>query len=449
MHMSISKILEVFESQGSITTDTRQIQAGDLFFALKGDRFNGNEYASLALEKGASLVVVDEEKVVDASDERFILVENVLTALQETARAYRRQFKVPVIGITGTNGKTTTKELLMAVLGSEKRIHATKGNLNNHIGVPLTLLAMPRDIDFGIIEMGANKRGDIKELVEIAEPTHGLVTNIGHAHLERFGDLDGVRLTKGEMYDFLAERDGFAWVNEGDANVVERAARVARKVGYGGERSFYSIVEARYARAAAFLEIQVGDRGVFPFESNLVGPHNAENVLAAVAVADQLGIGIASMQAAIKSYVPNMNRSQFVKAGPFEVLLDAYNANPSSMQAVLETLSQQGQGRLALILGDMFELGKDSEQLHIDLVRQASALLPDATLIGVGEAMVRAIATESDTGAYGFKDVEAARSSLAELVQGVELVVIKGSRGMALERLLPVLESFDPGTFKS
>lgn len=437
--MSLPTILAAFDRHPSISTDTRRVQEKDIFFALKGENFNGNLFADKALEAGASMVVVDEAEVVPEGDERYVLVENVLQTLQEVATAYRRRFSFPVIGITGTNGKTTTKELVHAVLSSEKKVHATKGNLNNHIGVPLTLLAMPADTEIAIIEMGANKRGDIAELMAIAEPGYGMITNIGYAHLERFGDVDGVTQTKGELFDFLRLHDGCGWVNEGDERVLSRAKGLKCRYGYGSADSMYRVISQNEEENGTRVSIQVGDKGTHEFFSQLVGAHNVENILAAVAIGDTMGIAISSMQVALAEYAPRMNRSQLITGGKQTILLDAYNANPSSMDATVRSVARRNESSVGLILGDMFELGPDSLKFHEDLVLLVAEQLPNAFFVGIGEMMSRALENKRTEPYKAYLNVDEAIASINEDLKESEFILIKGSRGVALEKVLPAL----------
>lgn len=436
--MSISTILAAFDRSGKVSTDSRKVEAGSVFFALKGERFNGNLFAAKALDSGAALAVVDESEVVDPNDARYILVPDVLLALQRTAEAHRERFPFPVVGITGTNGKTTTKELLHAVLTSERTVRATLGNLNNHIGVPLTLLSMPLDLEVAIVEMGANKLGDIAELCAIAHPSHGLITNIGRAHLERFGDIEGVKATKGELFDSVRASKGLVFVNEGDRRVKDRAGDLTGTVRYGGDDSPYRIKALDPFRDRMEMRIQLGELGEFDFVTHLIGRHNAENVLAAVTLGAVLGISPASMQAAIAAYQPRMNRTQLIQQGDKTILLDAYNANPSSMEATLRSVAEQEQGRVALVLGDMFELGERSIQFHEDLLKLVGRTFPDGVIVVVGADMVQAN-ENLQAGFHAFATTEAASARIAELTQDSEFVLLKGSRGMALEKLLPAL----------
>lgn len=436
--MPDSKLIAAWNQHRRVSTDTRKIQPGDVFFALKGDNFNGNRFAAKALESGASYAVIDEAEYLVGGDARYILVANVLEALQALARHYRDQFDIPFIGITGTNGKTTTKELMHAVLSTEKRVHATVGNLNNHIGVPLTLLSMPEDTELAIIEMGANKHGDIHELCEIAHPTIGIITNIGYAHLERFGDIDGVEATKGEMFRYVGAHGGTAWINIGDVRVARAGSGVTPNIRYGSGGA-YEIAEMELGEDRTDLQVRLPDGRSLALTSHLIGSHNAENILVAVIAGCEMGIAPAHIQKGIHDYVPRINRTQLVRTDDFLVLLDAYNANPSSMKATLHSVAAQQYGTTALILGDMFELGEASDELHADLVREVAAVLPEARLIGIGTAMQAAMDGNSGPGYRAYENVEAALPHIRADVAGVKFILLKGSRGMALEGLLPAL----------
>ncbi len=437
--MSISTILAEFEQYYSVSTDTREVRKNDVFFALKGDNFDGNQFAAKALEAGASIAVVDDAMVIPPSDYRYILVEDVLRTLQKLATVYRRKFTFPVIGITGTNGKTTTKELVHAILSSEKRVHSTKGNLNNHIGVPLTLLSIPLNAEIAIVEMGANKKGDISELAAIAEPDYGMITNIGYAHLERFGDIEGVTQTKGELFEFLRAHNGCGWVNEKDSRVLAQASGLSCRYGYGGERSTYRILSHSQEESGMNVSILVGKKGQHNFFSHLVGSHNAENILAAVTIGDVIGISLESMKVALSNYKPRMNRSQLIKGEKQTILLDAYNANPSSMEATLRSVASRKESKVGLILGDMYELGSESSRFHEELIDLVKELLPNSFLVGVGEKISQAI-KKKYLGSYKtYLDIEDAIPRIQTDLQDREFILIKGSRGVALERVLPAL----------
>jgi UDP-N-acetylmuramoyl-tripeptide--D-alanyl-D-alanine ligase len=435
--MPHSKIWTAFLQQKVVSTDTRKIAPGALFFALRGDNFNGNLFAAQALEAGAAYAIVDDPAVVPAGDARYILVPDTLMALQQLGRQYRQQFVIPVIGITGSNGKTTTKELVQAVLSSERRAYATTGNLNNHIGVPLTLLAMPADTEIAIIEMGANKPRDIEELVNIAMPTHGIITNIGQAHLEGMGGIEGVQRTKGEMFDFIRAHEGFAFVNEADPRVTKLSEGLDWRVGYGGRHSAYRILEI--TETHHHQRIRLMARGTQQeIEIQLLGRHNAENAMLALAVGQQFGVSDASIRAALAAYLPKMNRSQLHRQGDRTFLLDAYNANPSSMEATLRSIAAQDHEKVALILGDMFELGPTADELHAGIWTLARALMPEALVIGIGPHFDRCRPVE-DCLARSYESVEIAIPEIAGDLDGFDFILLKGSRGMALERLLPSL----------
>jgi UDP-N-acetylmuramoyl-tripeptide--D-alanyl-D-alanine ligase len=435
--MLSSKVIEAFIACRQITTDTRKIVPGAIFFALRGENFDGNHFAAQALVQGAAFVVVDRPAVVADGDARYLLVEDSLLTLQELSRHYRRQFDIPVIGITGSNGKTTTKELVHAVLSTERRVHWTQGNLNNHIGVPLTLLAMPADTEIAVIEMGANKPGDIEELVNIAEPTHGMITNVGEAHLERMINLDGVQETKGAMYRFVRAHEGHAFVNLHDARVAAEGEGILRRTTYGTPEADFYISELDPTTDHLSLQIFAKATGEsYSFESHLIGPHNAENILAAVAVGVTMGISLYSIMEGIAAYIPTLNRTELVKGDGLMVLLDAYNANPTSMEATLRSLVGQPYGKVALVLGDMFELGEESSAHHTRLVDLALRLLPAAKLIGVGKEMQAAMQGRPGS---AYLSVELASPHILSDLAGYDFALIKGSRGMALERLLAPL----------
>lgn len=432
-------ILEAFLQQGSVSTDTRQIKEGDLFFALKGPNFNGNAFAARALEAGASYAVIDEQAYAVPGDARYLLVPDSLKALQQLARDYRRRFDIPILGITGSNGKTTTKELIQAVLATEKRVFATPGNLNNHIGVPLSLLSMPADTQLAVIEMGANQPGDIAELAHIALPTHGIITNIGQAHLERFHSIEGVRKTKGELFDFLRTHGGTAFVNTLDTQVMRAAKGLKQMVTYGRQDS-HAWVEVLHSSLQG-MQLHLHHRQwpePLHLESALSGSYNALNILAAACIGVYFGLKPTSIQQGIASYRPTNNRSQLLRRGDYTIWLDAYNANPTSMRAAISHLMQVAGGKkVALILGDMYELGAQSEQAHRELGEFVHSLHP-YRLIGIGAHMKQTVAVAGGVASW-FPDVETAKDALPGLLKGAEVLLLKGSRGVALEGLLEVL----------
>jgi len=380
LRMTIEQLYDLYQRHLSVQTDTRQLKQGDLFFALKGPNFNGNAFALRALELGAAYVVIDEPVVAPsptaaaAPNDRLILVPDVLTTLQELALYHRRQFDIPFIAITGSNGKTTTKELIHAVLSSTFQTYTTKGNLNNHIGIPLTILSVHRDAEFAVIEMGANHQKEIEGYCRYTLPTHGIITNIGRAHLEGFGGTEGVRKGKGELYDYLRDEGGSAFVLR-DSEVLRQMSRgIPHIITYG---TTDADIEGRVVSGAdSFLHVEItrgANTGVLA--TQLVGDYNLPNVLVAVAVGKQFGVTDAKIRQAITQYTPSNSRSQLIELNGNHIILDAYNANPSSMRAAIENfarLATEGNGKI-LVLGAMAELGPESVNEHqgiVDLIGQ-------------------------------------------------------------------------------
>ena len=383
----------------SVSTDTRNLPVGCVFFALHGEHFDGNRFAKQALESGASLAVIDNPEY--SLPEGTLLVPNTLVALQDLAHAWRRELKLPIIGITGTNGKTTTKELLAAVLSSKYNLHYTQGNLNNQIGVPLTLLQITRRHEIAIIEMGASHPGDIKELVEIAEPNCGLITNVGRAHLEGFGSFEGVQQTKKELYDYLREHQGFIFRNTDNPHL---------------------------AKMAGDLETIPYTTGKMPSGTNLVGEYNAENVSAAICVGEHFGISYEQALNAIRQYVPTNNRSQSMQTGQNQLIVDAYNANPTSMQAAINAFKGD-----TYILGAMRELGDYSHLEHQNIVNMLAERKADTVFL-VGKEYMQT------TSPYPvFEHVEQLHKYLEEQPLKGKYILLKGSRSTQMEKLLDVL----------
>jgi UDP-N-acetylmuramoyl-tripeptide--D-alanyl-D-alanine ligase len=432
----LQHLLDLFHQHPSVNTDTRKVQTGDLFVALRGDRFDGNAYAANALEAGAAVAVVDNPAYFQPQDERYVLVPDSLLALQELARARRRELDIPILGITGSNGKTTTKELIHSILSQEKRVFATKGNFNNHIGVPLTLLGIPNEVDIAIVEMGANQPGDIAELAHIAEPTHGLITNVGHAHLEKLSTLDGVRATKGALFDIVIASGGLLFVNEADPHVLRAAKPAWKRVGFGMPDSDYWMEVVAEGLLEMQLRVHHADwEQPLELSAQLTGRYNAQNILAAVVIGDFFGISPAGIQAGISSYRSENNRSQILEKDGFTFWLDAYNANISSMEASVRNIFQLAQGRpVALVLGDMLEMGTEEAEIHARLGRIISEFSPHVTLC-IGPRMKHCYET-APTPKYWYESVAEALPNFWKHLQGTELVLIKGSRGMALERLV-------------
>lgn len=420
-------------------TDTRSLVPGGMFFALKGPSFNANAFAAQALDGGCACAVVDDPSVVPAPaggrDERYLLVPDVLAALQDLARHHRRTFTGPVIAITGTNGKTTTKELVHAVLGADRPVLATAGNLNNHIGVPLTLLRLTASHRIAVIEMGANKRGDIAELCAIAEPTHGLITNIGRAHLEGFGSYEGVIATKTELYADLRKRQGTAFVHADDPLLMDRSAGLQR-VTYAATAP--ADTNGGVADHGPFLGVRfTGVKGSRPHTAHtqLIGAYNLPNALAAICIGQHFGVPDATIVGALEGYRPGNSRSQFLDTGRNHVVLDAYNANPSSMKAALENFAGiRSERRKLAILGDMLELGADSAREHQHIVDLLGMLGLEAMLVGPE--------FQRTSGGPGLTRHASAQATLAALEkQRPEgwLLLVKGSRGIKLETVVPAL----------
>ncbi len=420
-------LLKLFLEFPIVCTDTRQIKEGSLFFALKGASFNGNTFASKALELGAAYAIIDEPSTTD--DARLILVEDVLTALQDLARAYRQMFDIPVLAITGSNGKTTTKELVREVVAKKFKVHATKGNFNNHIGVPLTLLSMPRDTQFAIIEMGANHEHEINMLCEIALPDYGMITNIGEAHLEGFGDINGVIRGKGELYEHLRAHSGIAFVNM-DMEHLPTMAQGLKSVPYGQSCELFRL-EPQTEGNNVIFGARLGENH-FQVRSNLTGLYNLANFASAIAVGLHFGIRGTDICEAISNYIPDNQRSQITKTTRNTLILDAYNANPTSMIEALRNLQAVAPDAGYFILGDMFELGPQGKQRHQDITDLSAELGLEG--IFVGETFA-----ESRTNQKKFRTKEELKEYLQENQITNRTVLIKGSRGMRLEELLDLL----------
>jgi len=428
----IKQLYKHYLSNPVICTDSRSVTAGSIFFALKGDSFNGNIYAEGALKSGAVLAVVDESGLV--TDERFFLVDDVLTTLQELAQFHRSHFQGPVIGITGTNGKTTTKELINAVLSESFRTHATKGNLNNHIGVPLTILSTDLTAtDIMIIEMGANHPGEIAFLCNIAQPDFGLITNVGKAHLEGFGSLEGVIKTKTELYGFLKNSDGKAFVCSGQQSLMQHVTALDY-LSYGKEPGDYCMGEM--VSSDPFLKVKWYDKNTEQLiQTNLVGAYNLDNVLAAVCIGKFFEVTSEKVVAAIEKYTPSNNRSQVLQSASNQLILDAYNANPSSMRVALENFALMNTFPKVVILGDMFELGAESRSEHEAIL----TLLKDFSFSEVLLIGPRFGEVAQDSGFRCFDTTDNAYEWLVSNPITNASILVKGSRGMKLEKLIPAL----------
>ncbi len=437
--LSIPELYAVYRQHPIICTDTRQLTPGCMFFALKGDHFDGNKFAAQALEQGASYVVLDDPKY--KSGDRCLLVPDVLQALQQLATHHRRQFDIPVVAIGGSNGKTTTKELVAAVLSSHYPCHYTKGNFNNHIGVPLTLLSMPDDTEVAVIEMGTNQPGDIELLCEIARPTHGLLTNIGKEHLEGFGNLDGVKKAEGELYRYLTRHKGWIFVNLSEKYLPAMTRRIRRKIGYQRVDMLESLEDEKticvmltgempFVCAAFYPD---GSASLIEVKTQLVGRHNFDNAMTAIALGIYFKVPALKIKTALEAYVPSNNRSQLLHRGSNTVFLDAYNANPSSVRPALESLKAMPGERKIAILGDMLELGHDSHKEHEAILRFAARQKPDV-LVLIGPEFGRTNFAKYK--ALHFPDTAAAAAWFDKQILEDCTILIKGSRGMKLEQLL-------------
>lgn len=441
--MSIEDLYSKYLECGcKVTTDSRAIGGGEMFFAIKGENFDGNDYALKALEAGASFAVVNSSSAAAAaSDDRIIAVDDTLKCLTQLANYHRNNClsggeRLRVIGLTGTNGKTTTKELIRSVLSAKYRVTATEGNLNNDIGVPLSLLKITPETELAVIEMGANHPDDIVKLVRVVEPDSGLITTVGKGHLLGFGSFEGVKKAKGALYDFLAEVGGTIFLNEDDTDL--RAMSAERNgiaiVPYGPSYDGAEILPV--TAESPFLRIQLGSRCI---RTKLVGAYNAVNVLAAICIGRYFEVPFEDACAAVEAYTPANSRSQMQRTDRNVLIMDAYNANPSSMTAALNSFAAiQADCKIAL-LGDMRELGADSLQEHIGIVRKLSELGLKAWL--VGEEFTKALArTGSCDAVYGvFADSDALAAYLKEHPLQGATVLVKGSRGIRMEKVVPEL----------
>jgi len=433
------QLYDIFLQHPIICTDSRVCPEGSLFFALKGDNFNANAFALSALEKGCAYAVVDEAEF--AIDERFVLVDNVLEALQQLATTHRKQIGTTIIGITGTNGKTTTKELIAAVLQEKFNILYTKGNLNNHIGVPLTLLQLKPDHELAVIEMGANHPGEIRLLCEITCPDYGIITNVGKAHLEGFGSFEGVMATKAELYEYIFANGKDIFINKDNEFLVEMAMNVGfensdRKLEYSLDpNEDVCSIYGQVSNCSPFLHMNctIDIFETFTVNTQLIGAYNAENVLAAVAIGHCFGVENNKIKLGLETYIPQNNRSQLTITENNKLVVDAYNANPTSLSAAILNFAQMDVSNKTLILGDMLELGEQSDFEHqniIDLLQQNH--LNNVLLVG----------SEFKKANHNFQCFDNVNNLIAYLQEkpiNGHYILIKGSRGIKLEKVVPIL----------
>lgn len=439
--MDIKQLYQLYKLHPQVITDTRSLPmgGGGIFIALKGATFDGNKFAATALEKGCSYAIIDEKEYYDPADKRLILVDDCLTTFKELAREHRRQFNIPVVGITGTNGKTTTKELVSAVLAEKYRVMHTEGNFNNDVGVPKTLLRLAKDDEIAVVEMGASHPGDIRKLVEYVEPTCGLITNVGRAHLQGFGSFEGVMKTKGELYDYLKAHDGLVLINAANPYIAQMAEdrAICKFMTYGqGTETKYDVTgmvlacdpylkfvcyhrEAKQPYLIKFVPTEV--------QTRLVGAYNIDNCLAAIAVGLHFGVSVEQIKHALESYQPTNNRSELVKTNDNTLVVDAYNANPTSMAAAIDSFEklEMSQPKM-VILGDMRELGDASGEEHQKIV-DALKGKPFADVWLVGEEFGK---TQCDL--RKFKDVGEVKAAIAKDKPSGKCILVKGSNGIRL-----------------
>ena len=415
--MDIKEIYALFQQHSTICTDSRKIWNGAMFISLKGENFNGNKYALKAIQDGCSYAIIDEKEY--DTHQNTILVNNALKTLQDLATYHRSQLNIPIIGITGTNGKTTSKELINAVLSSELSCYATKGNLNNHIGVPLSVLEINKKHTIAIIEMGANHQKEIEFLCNIAQPTYGVITNIGSAHLEGFGNLQAVIDTKNELYEFINHNKGHLFVNAEDELLLNISNGISQ-ITYGKSGEIAGLI----TEITPLLSLKYNNEII---NSHLIGDFQFSNIMLAICIGKYFNVSTQNIKRSIENYIPTNNRSQLVKTKTNTLILDAYNANPSSMKAMLNSFANQQYKNKLCILGDMLELGRESEKEHLDIIKLTNQL--DLDCIFVGEIFNSL--TEN-----GFKT----RNELAKNIQEKNIhkktILLKGSRGIGLELLI-------------
>lgn len=434
--MDIQQLYQIYQQHPVITTDSRDCPQGSIFFALKGESFDGNKFAASAIEKGCAYAVIDNAEF--QKDDRFILVDDVLQTFKDLAREHRRQFNIPVIGITGTNGKTTTKELIASVLSEKYNTLFTQGNFNNDVGVPKTLFRMNEQHEIAVVEMGASHPGDIKTLVETVEPTCGLITNVGKAHLQGFGSFEGVKKTKGELYDYLKAHDALVFINGNNEHLLQMAQSrdICRAIEYGTQEDCQ--VNGSIISCAPFLKFQWNSNvdGINvqqEIQTHLIGSYNIDNMLAAIAIGLHFGVSPEQIHHALSNYIPTNNRSQMEETGKNHLVVDAYNANPSSMKAALDNFHLMEVSPKMAILGDMRELGEASAEEHqkaVDLMQEYG--FENIWLVGDEFG-------NTQCNYRKFKDVEEVKAAIiAEDIKGFN-ILIKGSNSTKLWQLPPLL----------
>lgn len=422
----MDELYQAYLNATGVCTDTRKITRGCIFFALKGENFNGNKFAKEAISLGASVAVIDE---AEFQSKNMILVDDVLTSLQELAKHHRNQLSIPVIGLTGSNGKTTTKELIAAVLQTSYNVFATYGNLNNHIGVPLSLLSILPEHEIAIIEMGANHQKEIEFLANLSQPSHGLITNIGKAHLEGFGGPEGVLKGKRELYDNLESNNSIVFLNAADP-ILNKIRPATEIIEYGGD----STISGKILDDKELLHVAVNiEESQLEIQTNLVGGYNLANILAATCIGHYFNVPRGKIKKGLEQYEPTNNRSQFLNTGRNAVVLDAYNANPSSIEAALRNFANRNDDHKLVILGDMLELGPESDREHHKIVELVEELELAAILVGSEFARVAQLRFPT------FESAQSALTHLSEQPINGHAILIKGSRGIKLETVLEAL----------
>ena len=420
--MEIGSIHKIFLKSNGVSTDSRKVKKNDIYFSLKGPNFNGNEFAKSAIEKGACYAIVDQKEYV--IDKSYILVEDCLKTLQNLANYHRKNSKAKIIGLTGSNGKTTSKELIFSVLKNKFKTIATTGNLNNHIGVPLTLLSIKEDTEIAIIEMGANHLKEIETLSNIADPDYGYITNFGKAHLEGFKNLEGVIKGKSELYNHLINKSRLIFINNQDKKQVELTKEYSNKFTFG-EQNSDSIFSVKSINPTINISIDN-----ILIESNLFGQYNIDNIAAAIWIGKYFNLDNENIKAGIERYIPENNRSQIIKKGSNKIILDAYNANPTSMQLALSSFNDMKEEKKIVFIGDMFELGENSHQMHQEIVYTVEKMNFDQTFI-IGELFNK---TKHSSNIRSFKNLNDLKGNMDEISNSA--ILIKGSRGMKLENIL-------------
>lgn len=415
--MEIAELYNIYTQHPQISTDTRMVSKGCLFFALKGENFDANTFTEQAINEGAAYAIIDNPKF--KISDKCILVDNVLVTLQQLANYHRKQFTIPFIGITGSNGKTTTKELINAVLSKKYKTVATKGNLNNHIGVPLTILSITKECELAIIEMGANHVGEIEQLCKIAEPNFGIITNIGTAHIEGFGSREGVIIAKSELYHFIKGNNGTLFVNKND-DLLTKLVEGIQSINYSKE-------EITNLSSNPFLSFNWKEQKI---ETQLYGEYNLPNILAAIKIGEYFKVENNNIKSALENYISTNNRSQIIKLSKHTLYLDAYNANPTSMNAAIDSFSKLVDSNKLLILGDMLELGHISQEEHQKIADKINSLKLDALLVGKEFQQI-----ENKHLLIAVKNTDEAILWLENQLDNVNSILIKGSRGIRLEKI--------------